>query len=367
MEKLTKRQLEAAEILHGALSGDRKDTERLIEGVSTSDLPVQLTPALQRIALRNYTEQPKQWGKYATRVIHDDFRVKEYNNFQFSQEDIEPNNAGDTFYEGALPTVAEYDSYPVIRFSATEESLRLKKSGEQIQFSWESIVNDRNIGILEEVPAAFGRHAAGKEELESVKPLISPTGLNAANFNAGNGNVLAGNPALTLENLQAAFAQIATQTYNGVRATVPSRYILLVPPALEAAANAIKNLSEIRVIVTDGDTETVTVTGNTVASKFEVVVQDWLTRVNPGADNYWFLLPVLGSTPNPSTTMSFLRGHESPEIWVKSSDAFYLGGGQVPARQGNFDNDSFQTRVRHTATGGFLLPQGTFGSTGAGS
>jgi hypothetical protein len=45
----------------------------------------------------------------------------------------------------------------------------------------------------------------------------------------------------------------------------------------------------------------------------------------------------------------------------------FLGGGDVPARDGSFDNDDFEMRIRHIATGGFLVPTGTVASTGVGA
>ena len=65
----TKKQLEAAKLLHEALNGDRKAAFMLSEGISTSDLPVQLSPALTAIMLNNYAEQPKIWGEFATRSM----------------------------------------------------------------------------------------------------------------------------------------------------------------------------------------------------------------------------------------------------------------------------------------------------------
>jgi hypothetical protein len=65
--------------------------------------------------------------------------------------------------------------------------------------------------------------------------------------------------------------------------------------------------------------------------------------------------------------LGFLRGYEAPELRVKAASGQFLGGGAVPENYGSFDNDDWQMRIRHIATGGFFIPAGTLASTGAGS
>jgi hypothetical protein len=65
--------------------------------------------------------------------------------------------------------------------------------------------------------------------------------------------------------------------------------------------------------------------------------------------------------------LGFLRGYETPELRIKSNGGLYLGGAEVPAREGSFDNDDWEMRIRHIATGAFIVPAGTLASTGAGS
>jgi hypothetical protein len=244
----------------------------------------------------------------------------------------------------------------------------VKKAGSRIRFSWESIVNDGNISLLERLPLELARKAAGKEDEEVTKQLVTSTGLNTANFNSGNQNVIAGNPALSLESLEAAITAANVQTYNGRSITPLSRFVLVIPQALELTAKKILAIQQVRTEVT-GDTVTSTVAGNPIASSIQIVVNPWIKKIynNAAADSFWFLLPVPSDTLNPGVVLGFLRGYETPELRVKANGGLYLGGGSVPAREGSFDNDDFEMRIRHIATGGFLLPTGTIGSTGAGA
>lgn len=366
---ITTRQLEAAKIWDDALRGDRMAQLKVKESISTSDFPVQIQPYLNRILLENYAALPKVWDTFATRTVLDDFRPQKYFQFKFDQNNIPDANGGEAFIDGSLPNVGEYDEYPTLSFSATEQQISIKKSGERIRFSWESIVNDNNFGVLERLPNELALHAAGLEDREATKQLVATGGLNTTNFNTTNqnlGSVANGaglNPALSITSLQNAMNAVNQQTYNGRTITPVQRWTLVVSPALEMTARNILAVTEIRTTV-GSQLQTTT---NPIAGRIDVVVNPWLTRINTGAAAYWFLIPAPTTSLNPSVVLSFLRGYETPELRVKSEGGYLLSGAEVPIRDGSFDNDDFQMRIRHLATGGFLVPAGTFASTGAGS
>jgi len=366
MENITSRQVEAAKLLEGALRGDRSDKLKLQEGIATSDLPVQLAPTINKIMLENYAVQPKVWDRFATRLVVDDFRPVTFQSMRY--EDDGKNNQGDVFRDGSLPTVGEYDEYPTAGwFNVTEQTMAVKKAGQRIRFSWEAIINDGQIGLLERLPIELAQKAAGKEDEEVTKQLVAAGGLNTTNFKSANQNLLTGNAALSLESLEAAIEAANKQTFNGNLITPVTRFALVVPRSLEMTAKRILAIQQVRTETTVGSVVTSTVTGNPIGSQIEIVVNDWITKINSGAGAYWFLIPVPGQSLNPAVALGFLRGHEAPELRVKSNSGLYLGGGAVPAREGGFDNDDFEMRIRHIATGGFIVPTGTIASTGAGS
>jgi len=363
---ITPRQLEAAKLLEGALRGDRMDKIKLQEGIATSDLPELLVPTLNKVLLEEYEATPKVWDQFATQLVVDDFRPVTFQALKY--DDAGEDNQGDTFREGSLPTVGEYDEYPTAGwFSVTEQTMQVKKAGQRIRFSWESIVNDGQIGLLERLPVELALKAAGKEDEEVTKQLVASGGLNTTNFKSGNQNLLSGNPALTLESLEDAIEAANLQTYNGRQITPVTQFALVVPRALEMTARKILAVQEVRSETTAGSVATTTISGNPIGSQVTIVVNDWLTKINSGAGAYWFLIPVPGQQLNPAVALGFLRGYETPELRIKSNGGLYLGGGEVPAREGSFDNDDWEMRIRHIATGGFIVPAGTIASTGAGS
>jgi hypothetical protein len=365
-ENTTSRQVEAAKLLEGALRGDRRDKLKLQEGISTSDLPIQLAPVINKILLQNYESTPKVWDRFATRLVVDDFRKQQFLNLRY--EDSGMDNQGDKFREGSLPTVGEYDEYPSAGFfSVTEADFAVKKAGQRVRFSWEAVVNDGNISLLERLPIELGLKAAGKEDEEVTKQLVASSGLNTTNFKSGNNNLFSGNGALTLENLEKAIQAANLQQYNGKLIQPVSRFALVIPRALELTARKILAVQTVETSATVGSIVTKTITGNPIGSQVEIVVNDWITKINSGAGAYWFLIPVPSATLNPSVVLGFLRGFEAPELRVKAAAGQFLGGGDVPENFGSFDNDDWQMRIRHIATGGFFVPAGTIASTGAGS
>lgn len=365
-KNITPRQVEAAKLLEGALRGDRMDKIKLQEGIATSDLPELLVPTLNKILLDEYAATPRVWDQFATRLVVDDFRPVTFQALKY--DDAGEDNQGDTFREGSLPTVGEYDEYPTAGwFSVTEQTMQVKKAGQRIRFSWESIVNDGQIGLLERLPIELALKAAGKEDEEVTKQLVTTGGLNTTNFKSANQNLLSGNPVLTLESLEDAIEAANQQTYNGRQITPVTQFALVVPRSLEMTARKILAVQEVRTETTAGSVATTTISGNPIGSQITIVVNDWLTKINSGAGNYWFLIPVPGQQLNPAVALGFLRGYETPELRIKSNGGLYLGGGEVPSREGSFDNDDWEMRIRHIATGGFIVPAGTIASTGAGS
>ena len=363
---ISPRQLEAAKLLEGALRGDRMDKIKLQEGIATSDLPELLVPTLNKVLLEEYEATPKVWDQFATQLVVDDFRPVTFQALKY--DDAGEDNQGDTFREGSLPTVGEYDEYPTAGwFSVTEQTMQVKKAGQRIRFSWESIVNDGQIGLLERLPVELALKAAGKEDEEVTKQLVATGGLNTTNFKSANQNLLSGNPTLSLESLEDAIEAANLQTYNGRQITPVTQFALVVPRALEMTARKILAVQEVRTETTAGSVATTTISGNPIGSQVTIVVNDWLTKINSGAGAYWFLIPVPGQQLNPAVALGFLRGYETPELRIKSNGGLYLGGGEVPAREGSFDNDDWEMRIRHIATGGFIVPAGTIASTGAGS
>lgn len=358
--KITKRQFEVAKMFQEALAGDLFAQNRFIEAISTSDVPVQMTPTLLRIALNNYADQPKIWQNWAARETVPSFESHPYYNFQWDDNYVEPANGGVDFVHGGLAHIPELDEYPVLNFRAGEQSLKTRKNGVQIRYSWESLILTRNFDLLNKTFAEFGKRSSVTEDVEATRPLVVAGGVNATNFNSTNQNVATGaaNAPLSQAALEAAFEQIATQTYNGRAVSASGGYALVVPPALVPTAERIKGTLAIKQTETVGNVVTEYQVTNTLAGKFDIVENPYLVDIAGSvANTYWFLIPKPGTTPNPSVVNVFLQGHETPSVFVRSTTT------SAP-QEGDFLDDSYATKARHVVAGGFILPQGTLFSDG---
>lgn len=326
----------------------------LKEGLSTSDIPSLLSPSLSALSLANYAEAPKIWRQFASQETLPDFEKQDYRSFvpDWSDKDVEPSTAGDRFITGGLPTVPEYGEYSRLAFEAIGKELSLKKSGVAVQFSWEMLRNARNLQLIRRAFAEFGKRAAVKEDHEATKQL------SADNFNSTNGNLATGDAAgeLSLEQLQAAFEQIGNQTWNGRRISAPRHYKLVVGTANAIKAESIKQITEVERVEGVGTaTETRYKTGNVVGGRFTVVENPYFAEVGI-PDDAWFLIG--DNTLNPTVINAFLEGHTAPSIFVKRTT-------NSSPEDGSFENDDYETKVRHVVTGNFLLPQGTLGYLGS--
>lgn len=348
-----RRQAEAAALLEGALHGDTRDRNRLFEALTTSDTPVLLAPALNRRIIDGYERSyDKMWSKIASKEITDDFRANEISKYEFNQKGIPASNGGQTFIPGTLPRVAEGDEYPTIAVTATGLSWKIAKSGEQFALTWERIVNNRDLSELERALNIFGVHSAQTEDVEATRQfMVATDGGGVGVLNAlPTDNLLGGTGtgALTYANLYAAITQARAMKVNGRTINPRGGFNLIVDPSQVMVVEEILSKDTIRT-GTDPQFEG----PNLLRGKFTIVEDEWLSALDPtnGATT-WAIAPKPGSLGEAEgISVGFLRGHESPELSVKSSDRFGPNGERIPGVSGDFDHDSFATRVRHTATG----------------
>lgn len=356
--QITKEQFKAAELLSEALTGSGLSRDRAIrkiqESIGTTDLPVQLSPALTRIFLDSYDEVETTWTEYAGRLVVDDFESNEYYTFEWADSDIPSKKDGRDFYTDGLAPIGEFGEYPVIRFSASGLKLDTAKRGVQIGFSWEALRRNGKINLLKDALNQFGSRAKKTENLEAAGQLVTKTGVNTKNFK----NRVTGNPELTLQSLEKALDQLFSTTNDkGRRLRTPSQYNLVVPSTLAGQARGIFSIREIERTTLDGDKYTM---GNPVAGRIAKVVEVPEIRDIAGssADKAWFLTPTVGPRENNAIVNVFLSGDETPRVFVKRDT-------NADPEAGSYDNDSYATKVRHIVKGGFIPNVATLVSDGS--
>lgn len=362
-ERATPREVEAAKRLTAALEGDLKSKHWLQEGIATSDIPELLTPAVNVRFLAAYAAIPTVWQELAQEFFADDFGQIQWGDFVTDASGLAGNHGGETFVNGGLPRVGEYDEYPAVKFAVEQINASLHKAGVRARLSWEALLKTGNFDLIQRFITSFSQWAANSEDITLARQFAAPGGtVNSANWTSSN--QVASNPALTLAGLQAAKAMAKQATVNGNPVNAP-RFKLVTTPALSETA---KNLLSITTIQRTDGNGTYDQNASTITGDIQHVELSWIAAAELGGsalNNYWWLIP--DGTPRPAFLEVFLSGHRQPLVSIKDSGHFRIGGGGVPERQGSFDNDDIQTRVRHVVEAAPLELAGAVWSNGTGS
>lgn len=341
------RMVEARELWEAAMSGGLSARARLAEAMSTSDFPVLLGGAFERELLATYEDLPTIWQGFATRVTVRDFRAKTLVDLLGGKATLEP--------------VAPGSPYPARGKSEASYSLTVAKRGGRFPLLWEDFIND-DLDGFSRLPGDLAQAARDTEDYLATSLLVDAAGALTAFFTAGNKNAATALP-LTTDNLGAAIGVINDRKDSEGRPVVTNNgLVLMVPPALEMTALAILNATQIETTV--GSTKIVG--PNYLKGKVTLVVNPWLTVISTDnkASTRWFLLPA-PSNARPAVAVGFLRGHEVPDLRVKSSGGQRIGGGDVDPMDGSFEFDDVQFRARHVLGGTTLDPIATYVSNGS--
>jgi hypothetical protein len=358
-ERSTKRQIEAAKLLTNALSGDVRAKVMLQEGISSSDIPTVLEPAINVIFLAQYAAEPVVWNQIA-----DEYQAENFGTIRFGDFQVDPSaltdGMGEEFIEGGLPVVGEYEEYPAVPFVTEQLDKELdKKRGIRARMSWESLRRVGNFDMIGQMTSKFAQYAARQEDIALAKLFVT-TGGNVGTGFSGKG--LAGNPALSLDALEAAMADSRTDKVGGNRVIAPS-YKLVYGTSL---AMTVRNLFAIQQIERTVGNETQILNPSFITSPFNPIEFNALDTVSGGqSDEWWFVIPEL--QVRPYFWEVFLQGARTPLISIKDNGHFTLAGGEVPVRDGSFDEDDIQTRIRHVVDAFVITKDGLRYSTGAGS
>lgn len=355
MAKLT----EAAQLMAHASTGNRRAILHLEEALTTSDFPLMFGDILDRQLLANYMEIPAVWRNFVKVATVRDFRTV--------------NRYAVDGAESTLSIVPEQAQYPESSLSESRFQYSVKKYGRRIPFSWEAIIND-DLGALTDIPARFARAARRTEAKFATSLYVGTTGPDATFFASGHNNIVTSNPILSIAALQTAFTLLAAQRDADGEPIVIDAVELVVPPALEVTANNIINATQM-FLTTNGGVGAVD-----ASAEQRLQVNNWMSRrVRLSVDPY---IPIVASSSNgntswflfanpnqsrPAIEVGFLRGHETPEIFVKSANAQRVGGGTVDPLDGDFDTDSVQYKVRMCIGGTVLDYKAAIASNGSGS
>ena len=342
-------------LLQNAFQGHWGADKQLAEAFATSDFKLASFAQLDYEMQAQYEELPSVWRQYTDTTTVNDFRPKRL---------IRRGSLS-----RGMPLVPELTEYPADdnRY-ADAYAITVAKHGKRKALSWEAWINNEAVGELQDMPSELARDARDTESISAIsnllavdqKTLFAP-GVNTDFFKAGNGNAPTALP-LTRENLKTVLDGMKVKKDPVTKRIIAApELVLVIPKALEAAALRITTPNEIRTTV--GSVETVE--GNEFKN-LRYVVEPMLDYVNTNAKaaTTWFLVPVPGSA-RPALWQAFLRGHETPDLRVKTGAGARTGGGEISPLEGSFELDDIQYRGRHVVgnqTGDALFTYCSLGS-----
>lgn len=340
------------------------------EVMTTSDFPILFGDILDRTLLAKYETLEPGWAAYARRVVVNDFREAEL---------IPPILGADA----VLDVVPEADQYPDAGLEEQERTRwKVQKFGRRVPFSWETIIND-NLGQLNDIPERLALAARRTEHRQVTSLFIGTSGPASSMYSNGNKNIVnttngasVDNPPLSILGLEDAMLVLSKMVDESGYPIVRSVITLVVPPALEIRAMNILNATEVETTQerlggnpnTGTNGENRLRLRNWMSGSLRVVVDPYIPVLANSANGNttWFLFAE-PNTSREAIRIGFLRGHESPEIWMKSPNAVRVGGGDVGPMSGDFDTDSIEYRIRHVLGAVKVDPKATVASNGSGS
>lgn len=347
---------EAADLVRGVLTG-RRQMYHLQEAMTTSDFPLLFGDVIDKAMLGKYTEWNSVWTGVARRSTVKDFRTVKRNVLDGG--------------EGVLGIVPQAHPYPEAALTEGQYTYSVAKYGRRLPFVWEDFVND-DLDALRDSPSRLARAARMTEDRFATTLYAAATGPNATFFHAANNAnlVTAGaGSALSVASLGTAYGLLRAQKDKDGNPIFIDSVTLVVPPQLEIAAQNIMNATEIRVATGGGGStaaDQITAT-NWLGKVFStLVVNPWLpiiTTTGTIGQTAWYLFASPGSG-RPAAEVGFLRGHETPELFMKSPSAVRIGGGLIGAEDGDFDTDAINYKVRHVLGGTLLEPKAAVASFG---
>lgn len=334
--------VEATKILTEGLRGGTHAMHRLEEAISTSDFHTSLLDGFKLASVELMTQATREWEPLALRTTVPDFRAVKVRDF-FGGLDLQ--------------RVPEGTEYPLASVEQTELELKAEKFGSGFLFTWEMWKN-RDFSDLLNIPQMFTNAAIESENRNVFGLLLNGTdgGLNTTFFKGD----AAGTGALTWDSLEAAYKAQALRKRIDSRSGVDlTEYYLVVHPAAAIDAERLINAPEIE--VTEGKRKVRE--ANPFRGRLKVLAPQTLADLgmNPAQ---WFLLPGAKSK-NPALGITFLQGHENPDMRVQNNQGNALGGGQILFEDGSFENDTIHYRVRHVHGAATLFDSAAYASTGA--
>jgi len=314
---------------------------------------------------------PNLFGDAVSRELLSHYKATEPNLLQIlRQRTVSDFRTIKTFRKGGFLTqrlqkVTEKGEYLASSIDIEQTEYTLDKYGRQVDFSWEAYLND-DLGAFSDIGQDLGQAVINTENAGITEMFFAAAGPIAATFD----NAAAATGGLRIGTLETGVEAMMAYTHPDTGHPINNwpKY-LMVPPSLQMTALQILNsthkmwISDEAAVAALGTQFALPTTNVIAQAGLQLIVNPWMPIVNTtNGATAWALF----SDPNQIAAGEFarLRGHESPEIWMKSPDAVQVGGGAVDPFSGDFATDNIFYRIRHVFAGQAVEPRAAYASLG---
>src|SRR5690606_16813661 len=319
-----------------AMDGNFKAMARLKEAIASQDFPLLFGQVTQLALQSQYARLPQQWTAFSSRYTASNLKKQRILDWNATFDQLPVQNGGATRHQYALPRVPELSEYPTFSLEARGTEWGLAKYGARFPFSFEAFLNDE-FQVIQDMPGEMAAMGRDTEDVLTTGVLATSTGPNPDYFNSGwdfgplanMGNIMEGNPALSVEALELAMQEIGLRRVNDRPVVVPS-WVLIVPPSMEIMANEIAAIANQEIVQGDPTTgrQVRFTRTNQARGRFTVQVNQWLPLIDTSANSAttWYLVPSGGTTgTRRAIVTSFLAGHGAPGRRVSNDTRSHTG------------------------------------------
>jgi hypothetical protein len=348
-------------LMESALRGDRVASATLTETITTSDALFNAAYLTTLQILPQFEELPRTWSQIAGVRVLPDFRPAVLRGVFGEFVGLERQGITDLNNpEGIAPIVPENSPYPYATVANVESAYgRLAKRGFGVSWTFEAQVNDNAADFFASIPGEMIQTILDSEEWEVYQALINGT-TASQQLDGGvvyNGDTVLPNAPLSRNAIVRALEELALRQVNGRYVGRSSNgYNLIVGIGQGPAANFILNQ---QIIEAQDGSFTLSVTDQAGLGSITVIESPYVSAPN------WYILPKPGGVRRPVLELGRLRGHEAPQLRVKTNATPFAGSSAL-APFASFEFDDISMEIRMPMAGLNWFPDFIIWSNGTG-
>jgi hypothetical protein len=326
----------------------------LLETMSVSDFPLLMGDVMDRSLLARFAEVPQVWRQY----VDVGSPLRDFRTIRMLS-----TTGGNEEYE----EIAELEGVTYTAIAESGVTMAPALYGKAIALSWRLMMND-DLDAFRVVPAVLAQGGRRTINKFATDLLFDVNGPDATFFSAGNGNLLTGNPALSVTSLGAAIAQLMSFTDASGEPISVEGVRLIYGPGLHVTVQNILNTLSYDAAADQGAATNRTIRVNNWLTTGIVPVMDpyiSLVATTANADTSW-IVAAAPSASRPLARIRFLAGFETPALYQKTPNTQRVGGGLDPD-VGDFQSMASEFKGLIAFAGATIEPKSGVASNGSGS